>query len=114
MEELDYKKKPELNQWFIGDNEISISINQYYVRISFFPNETYIYYQLEVFDQNRAILSLIFYSLNDAKEFTEKIISKCSTKEEILKYYSTKLENEEFKRKELRKKDYTKTRTREI
>ena len=113
MEELDYQKELELNPWFIGDNEISTSVNQYYVRITFCPHDTYIYYQLEVFDQNKAILPLIFYSLNDAKEFTDKIISKCTTKEEILKYYSVKLENGEFKTRET-EKYHTKTRTREI
>ena len=81
----------ELNHWFINGNELSISLMRYYVSI-----DTEIML-LKVIDSNRKQIYLDFDSIEEAVTFTEAVIDKCLTYEEIKKAYNTYYSNDESK-----------------
>lgn len=87
----------ELNHWFVGDNELSISFLRYHVSIRILKNDKTIFYQLEVMNSNREVLLFNFYSLEDAIIFTEQIIQKSKTLKEIVKSYQEQFKEEKFK-----------------
>ena len=86
----------ELNHWFAADNELSISLMRYFVKISICQNNKFIFYRLEVFEKGRVALVLNFYSLSDAIHFTEKIIQKCTEISEIVQQYISRFQTGEF------------------
>lgn len=86
----------ELNHWFAADNELSISLMRYFVKISICQNNKFIFYRLEVFEEGRVALVLNFYSLSDAIHFTEKIIRKCTEISEIVQQYISRFQKGEF------------------
>lgn len=77
----------ELNHWFVSNNQLSISLINYCVIITILKNDEFIFYRLKVIDNNRSDLTFNFYSLEDAITFTEKIISKCNTVNDITNDY---------------------------
>ena len=85
-----------LNHWFIGGNELSISLMRFYVRIEICQNDSFIYYRLEVYDNGKPYLIFNFYSLEDAVSFTENEISKCETYDDILARYKDLFANNRF------------------
>ena len=103
-------KKIELNHWFVGDNELGISLMRYFVKVSICKNDNFIYYPLEVYQDSKSILRFNFYSIGDAISFTENEIKKSETKEEILKNYEEKYLNEELKPIPTKPKIYKKTK----
>ena len=68
-----------LNHWYVGGNDLYISLMRFYVRISIENNGC----QLEVVDQNRRNIILKFDTLEDAISFTENVVNKCSEIAEI-------------------------------
>ena len=87
----------ELNHWFVGDNELSISFLRYHVSIRILKNDKTIFYQLEVMNSNREVLLFNFYSLEDAIIFTEQTIQKSKTLKEIVRLYQEQFKEEKFK-----------------
>lgn len=85
-------KRIDLDHWFVGDNKLSISLMKFFVRITICKNDDYIFYGLEVYDDNRVCLIFNFYSLEDAIKFTEEVIAKCFEKEEIINAYIEKFD----------------------
>ena len=84
----------KLNHWFINGNELSISLMRYYVDINMnLDDYSGICFILRVIDSNRRQLLFNFDSIEKAVVFTETVIDKCLTFEEIKeaynKYYST-------------------------
>ena len=86
----------ELNHWFVKDNQISISLMRFYVRINILKNSDTIYYQLTVINSNREEVTINFYTIEDAITFTEQIINKCNNNEEIINKYKMMFANNEF------------------
>ena len=89
-------EKIELNHWFAVDNELSISLMRYFVKINICQNNKFIFYRLEVFDEGKVTLVFNFYSLSDAIHFTENIIKKCTETSEIVQQYISRFKKGEF------------------
>ncbi len=86
----------ELNHWFVADNELSISLMRYFVKINICQNNKFIFYRLEVFKEGKVALVFNFYSLSDAIQFTEKIIQKYTELSEIVQQYINRFQKGEF------------------
>lgn len=82
----------KLNHWFINDNQLSISLMRYYVDIDMTVDDDDTSVILRVVDSNRKELFFDFDSMETAVAFTEAVIDKCSTYNDIEeaynKYYS--------------------------
>lgn len=89
--------KINLNYWYINENVLSISLSHYYVKIIICKNDDFIFYKLEVFNNNKAELTFNFYSLEDAIIFTETTILKQLTIKEIIESYQTQFRQNKFK-----------------
>ena len=87
----------ELDHWFVDDNKLLISLMRYYVDIRIYQNDTTVFYQLRVLNQNKESLIFNFDSLEDAIVFTEQIIQKSRTLKEIIKSYQEQWKQEKFK-----------------
>lgn len=75
-----------LGNWYIKNNELSISFMNYYVLINI-SNEDYLLYNLNVLKDGKEILTFIFYTLEEAVDFTENVIKNSKCEEEILNAY---------------------------
>ena len=82
--------------YYIKENQISISLMRFYVRIKICHNKEDLIFPLEVYSDSKLLLSFNFYNLEDAISFTQKVINKCRTKEEIGKKYKEMFINNEF------------------
>lgn len=87
----------ELDHWFVDDNKLLISFMRYYVDIRIYQNDTNVFYQLRVLNQNKESLIFNFDSLEDAIVFTEQTIRKSRTLKEIIKSYQEQWKQEKFK-----------------
>jgi hypothetical protein len=91
--------KINLDHWFVKDNNISISLMNFFVSINFSSEDNELAAQLTVNNSEMEKLSFTFYSLENAIEFTENVISKCNSLEDISKAFNEKNEHGEIKRK---------------
>ena len=89
-------KKIALNHWLVVDNELSISLMRYFVKINICLNNEFIFYRLEVFKENRIILVFKFYTLSDAIQFTEEIIKESIETSEIVEQYNNRFKNGKY------------------
>lgn len=79
--------KIKLNQWFIKDNNLSISLMRYYVIICPIVSGSNLSYVLNVIDDENN-KTLYFNTLEDAIRFTEDIISNSFNFETIINQYN--------------------------
>ncbi len=79
-------ERMNLDHWFINENTLSISLMNFYIEVSQYEN----CYQLRIINSNMKKLDLYFNTMEDAVEFTESVVSKCFTFEEILDNYGSK------------------------
>ena len=77
----------KLNHWFVDKDELSISLMNFFVKINIVFYEDYIYYELNVIKDSIQCLTINFYSIEAAITFTEDVIDKCSSVEEIVINY---------------------------
>ncbi len=80
----------KLNHWFINNNELSISLLRFYVRINIMSNDNNIYFKLTVINSLMEKNTLYFDSLEEAISFTENTISNSIDFESINNVYSQK------------------------
>lgn len=85
--------KIKSNHWYVGNNELSISLLRYYVIISICQNN----YQLKVYSESKVKLSLSFNSLKDAVEFTESVIQNNTELDKIEQLYNKMFVKEKIK-----------------
>jgi len=78
-----------LNHWFVNDNELSISLISFYVNIKMISENDEIYYIARVINSESEIkeVGFKFLSLEEAITFTENIVSKCFTFDELRDKY---------------------------
>ena len=83
----------ELNHWSVKDNELSISLMLFYIKITILKNDQTIYYQLFVKGHDEKELTFNFYTIEDAISFTEQVINKSKNSNEVLEKYTLMFEN---------------------
>lgn len=79
--------KINLNHWFIDGNIMSISLLRYHVEISILKNNSFIYYGLDIINNDREKLVFNLYTLEDAIYFVENIVAISTNYDEILCAY---------------------------
>ena len=89
-------KRMDFNHWFVGENELGISLMRYFVKIRIRKNEEFIFYTLDIYQDSKSVLEFNFYSLEDAISFTENEMNNSKTTDEIIKKYQEKYKKEEF------------------
>ncbi len=90
-------KNIEFNNWSINNNKASISLLHLHAEFNVLTNDKSIYFQLIVTDSNVKTTTFNFYTLEDVISFTEDIVSKCMTNEEVTILYKQMLENGDFR-----------------
>lgn len=90
-------KNIELNHWGVENNKASISLPHLHAKFSILKNDEYVYFQLIVKDSNMKTLTFNFYTLEDVISFTENIVSKCWTNEEVVARYQQMYDDGEFR-----------------
>ena len=91
--------KIKLDNWYLDDNKLSISLMRFYTEINILSNDEFIYYQTKVIDNNSNQLIFSFYSIEDAISFVESVIKNSKTTDEILEIYKKIYESNKFKSK---------------
>lgn len=85
-----------LNNWYINKNEADISLTNLHVRFTVLKNGDFIYYRLIVTDSNMKTLTINFYTLEDAFEFTENVVNNCKTLDEVSMKYQQLFEKSKY------------------
>ena len=86
-----------LNHWFTGDDNLSISLMRFFVRIKILKNSKNVFYQMTVIDSEKKELVFNFYSLEDAVSFTENTINHCHDYKEVVDQYVEMFDQDKFK-----------------
>ena len=81
----------EFDHWFVNNNELSISLMRYFVKIESYVVDDDLCVMLTVIDDNINNLELCFTRLEDAISFAENEINGCKSFEEILERYANVL-----------------------
>jgi hypothetical protein len=103
----------ELNHWFVIDNELSISLKKFFVRINILKNDKFIFYKMTINNETQEELVFNFYSLEDAILFTEKVVANSNSNNEIVNYYYDMFNNKQFASLESSNKEEKMTLTQE-
>ena len=90
-------KTIDLNHWGVIDNEASISLSRLHASFNVLMKDRYPYFQLTVTDSNMENITLNFYTLEDVFAFTEDVVRKCYSNEEVLNKYQEMGKNGLFK-----------------
>ena len=80
-------RRVELDHWFIDRNELNISLMNFHVGISPLIIEDHVYYKVRIVDSNRKDSIYIFENLEKSVEFTEEIVNKVFSLEEVGELY---------------------------
>lgn len=80
-------KNINLSNWSVSVNIATVSLPSLHSKVSILKNTEFIYFQLTVTDSNMEILTFNFNTLEDVIMFTEDVVYKCSSKEEVLDKY---------------------------
>jgi len=90
-------KNIEFNNWSVINDKASISLSHLHAKFNVLKNDKFIYFQLTVTDSNMQTITFNFYTLEDVISFTENVVSKCWTNEEVITRYQQMFENGEFR-----------------
>lgn len=90
--------KIELNHWYLKENELRIALMRFHVKIKVLKNSQDIYFQLTL-NKGEEELVFNFNSLEDAVSFTEQIIDKCYSNQEVIERYTELFGNNELGKK---------------
>lgn len=84
----------KLDHWYINDNNLSISLMRFYVGIKCIIEDNKVVYNLELINSEIGLKKLFRFScLEDAIFFTEEVIRKCQTFEEVNEEYNNMYES---------------------
>ena len=84
--------------WYIIDNQLSLSLIRYFLKITICKNDYDIYFRLEVYENSKVVLTFNFYSLEEAICFAEETIQKCNSVKEIADCYTKQWQTGKLKR----------------
>ena len=97
------------SHWFINENDLTISLMRFHVKIQLKQAKERIIVQLIITDQEQKNLSFHFNTLEEAITFTERIIDKSANNQEIIDKYMEFQEKKEknFLSSQGEKKEFT-------
>ena len=72
------------NNWYVKENELSISLMNFHARIHVHKKDDIVVFQVMITSQNMDNLILTFSSLEEAVTFIQSVVSPCFTMEELL------------------------------
>lgn len=87
-------RKIKINNWFIKENSLNISLSKFYVGIEQEKDNSYILYFIDAKGHNTP---LAFNNLEEAVMFTEDVINKLNHRREIIKKYLELYRNDDDK-----------------
>ena len=90
MEQMELKP-------YVKDNQLSLSLLRFHVKINILSNSRCIYHQLTITDSERNTLTFNFYTLEDAIGFIQNIVNKSKDFNEIIHKYEEEYEHNNFK-----------------
>ena len=99
-----FMEKFKLDHWFVADNELSIFLMHYFVKITICKNSAFIFYRLEIFEDGKCKLLFNFNSLEDAVRFTGEVINEANSIDEIANSYRTRFKRGQFKDSPIKRK----------
>ena len=76
-----------LNHYFVGENEIVISLDKYFVSIKIIANNNSIRYEARIMNDDTHVIVFKFNSLDEAIVFIEDIVSESNDFSEMIEYY---------------------------
>ena len=76
-------------RWFIKDNEVSTSLMNWYVSIDISMNNKNLLFPLKVYKGGKVVLTFNFYTFEDAIGFTNNVVNKSWSIEDIVLKYQT-------------------------
>jgi len=84
------------NNWFVRDNNLLISLNNFYAGIYVLSENDNVYFKVSVLNYNTMAieLELLFSTMEESISFIEDVVDKCSTFDEILLEYKNLYDNE--------------------
>lgn len=97
-------KRIMLNNWYIKDNSLQISLLRFHVTIKLECDNGLISYEMDVVDNDMKHFIFNLYSLENAISFVENVINKCMSRTEIMEKYMEMYEKNEIKKLSLMKK----------
>lgn len=86
-----------LDSWTTEGNKASISLLRLHAKFRVFKEEDHICYQLIVTDRNMETSAYTFYTLEDVMAFTQRVVSRSGSREEVTKKYQQMKEDGEFR-----------------
>jgi len=84
-------------RWFAKENQVTASLMQWAVSIDFCHNGENLYFPLKVYRDGKELLTFNFYTYEDAISFTNHVINKYNTTEEIIEKYKEMFSENRFK-----------------
>ena len=90
-------KRIEKNHWFVNNNQLSISLMNFYVSITFNQNKD-TYFVLDVIDSDMNHLYFYFNTLEKAINFTEEIVAHSKTNVDVINLYNEKYNSKNEKK----------------
>lgn len=92
------------NNWTVFDNQLDVSMMNFYVRINLYSEDEDIKCKLEVYYNSLKRLELSFPTLEESIGFTENVITNCESVDEIKDKYQ-ELYNDKNNQKVMSKKN---------
>ncbi len=84
-------------RWFVKGNQVSASLRHWAVSIDFCHNGKNLYFPLKVYKDGKELLKFNFYTYEDAISFTNHVVNKCWTTDEILEKYQEMFSEKKLK-----------------
>jgi len=90
----------KLDHWYLDENQLSISLMNFYVSIEICLDfNNMLYYKLNINDSKNNKLIIYFQTIEDAISFTEQIVANSLNLDEISNRYYLNFENNKIKTK---------------
>ena len=81
------------DHWYIDGNNLNISLMNFYAEVIMVPKDNKVSFLVKTVDSNMADTYFPFDTLENAISFTEEVIARQRTNEEVLDYYLNNIED---------------------
>ena len=82
-----------LNNWALINNSASVSLPHLHAKFDILTKDDELLFHLTINDSDMKTIELDFNTLEDVTEFTEDVVRKCWTNEEVYNKYCEMFEN---------------------